>query len=225
MRSSISAALLLVVTGALFACKPAPEPEPVAEEEAAEDTTADSGGSLIEACTIKMASPEANEWTTYWDTSAAPSDGEGPSAAHSLYWGSQEEKAELARTSGAIPLTIRCTADGPPAIAVSLSAYTSTEKEIPMSDGEYEVVGKTQGDLPPGLFMAAPVMFGERIFTVDRGTLNVDHFDSSGVRGRFSLSGTENGEGGESVEIEGSFDIPCRGGTMESACEGTRTER
>lgn len=226
MRSSISAVLLISITGLLFACKKAPEPEqPVAEEESAEETTADTGGEMIEACTIRLSQPDANEWTTYWDTSATPADGEGPSAVHSFYWASEEDKQELALRNAAIPLSVRCTADGPPAISVSISAFTSTGSDIPMDSGEYQVVGKTTGDLPRGLFQAAPVMYGERIFNVTRGTLSIGRFDSSGASGTFRLEGTEEGDGGAELELEGSFDIPCRGGTLENACEANRTVR
>ena len=135
----------------------------------------------------------------------------------------KKSQKSLARGSSALPLSISCTSDGPPAMAVSMAAFTSRAADIPFDGGEYPVVGKSQGEVKPGQFLAAPVMFGERMFEVTRGTLNVDRFDSSGVRGRFRLEGTESGEGGEAFELEGSFDIPCRGGAMESACEANRT--
>jgi hypothetical protein len=227
MRSSISAGLLLVaITGLLFACKKAPPPEPVAqEEEPAEEAAADPTAGMIEACTIRMAQPQANEWTTYWDTAAQPTDGEGPSSAHSEFWANDEEKRSLNRGSTAMPLSIRCSADGPPVIAVALSAFSSTEREIPFDSGEYPIVGKSDGGVPPGQFLAAPVMYGDRMFEVTRGTLNVDRFDSGGVRGRFRIEATETGGSGEEAEIEGTFDIPCRGGPMEGACDGNRTVR
>jgi hypothetical protein len=223
MRLPISAAFLIAMTGVLFACKPAPEPEPVAEEEVAEETTEATGGEMIEACTIKMAQPEANEWTTYWDTSAVLQEGEGPSSARSEFWANEEEQKSLTRGSSALPLSISCTSDGPPAMAVSMAAFTSRVTDIPFDGGEYPVVGKSQGDVKPGQFLAAPVMVGDRIFEVTRGTLNIDRFDSSGVRGRFRLEGTESVEGGAEFELEGSFDIPCRGGSLESACDANRT--
>ncbi|MES1263805.1 MAG: hypothetical protein ABUL69_05575 [Peristeroidobacter soli] len=227
MRSTNFGALLLIaMTGALFACKKAPPPAPVAqEEEASEEAAPDPTAGMIEACTIRMAQPEANEWTTYWDTAAVPLDGEGPSSAHSEFWANDEEKKLLNRGSTAMPLSIRCSADGPPVIAVALSAFSSTEKDIPFDGGEYAVVGKAAGGAQPGQFLAAPVMFGDRMFEVTRGTINVDRFDSGGVRGRFRLEATETGESGAEAELEGTFDIPCRGGPMEGACDGNRTVR
>jgi hypothetical protein len=223
MRSPTSAAVLITITGLLFACKPAPKPEPVAEAAPAEEAAAPTGPEMLEACTIKMSQPEAVDWTTYWDTSAVLTDGEGPSSAHSVFWANDEEKKTLARSSSGLPLSIRCTSDGPPIISISLAAISSTDKEVPMDGGEYTVVGKGQGTVQPGQFLAAPVMFGQRLFEVTRGTLNVDRFDSSGVRGRFRLDGTETAADGAEFELEGSFDIPCRGGAMEGACEANRT--
>jgi hypothetical protein len=176
---------------------------------------------MLEACTIKMSQPEATEWTTYWNTAAVLQDGEGPSSARSEFWANDEEKQALARSSQALPLSIRCSSDEQPTLSISLAAITSTEKEVPMDGGEYTIVGN--GQVQPGQFLAAPVMFGQRMFEVTRGTLNVDRFDSSGVRGRFRLEGTETSGDGAEVELEGSFDIPCRGGSMESACDGNRT--
>ena len=95
MRSHISAAFLIATAGLLFACKPAPAPEPVAEEVVAEEATS-TGGGMIEACNVRMAQPEATEWTTYWNTSAVPQDGDGPSSAHSEFWANEEEP-EVAR--------------------------------------------------------------------------------------------------------------------------------
>jgi hypothetical protein len=222
MRSPISAAVLIATTCLLFACKPATAPGPVAEAAPAEETAAaPTGPGMLEACTIKMSQPEATEWTTYWDTSAVLQDGEGPSSARSEFWANDEEKKALARSSSALPLSIRCSSDSQPTLSISLSAITSTEKEVPFDGGEYTVV--SQGQVQPGQFLAAPVMFGQRMFEVTRGTLNVDRFDSSGVRGRFRLEGTETSGDGAEFELEGSFDIPCRGGSMESACDGNRT--
>jgi hypothetical protein len=195
----------------------------VAQAAPTEEAAAPVGPEMIEACTINMAQPEAIEWTTYWNTSAVLTDGEGPSSGHSEFWANDEEKKSLARSSSALPLSIRCTSNGPPILSISLAAITSTAKEIPMDSGEYAVVGKAQGELQPGQFLAAPVMFGQRLFEVTRGTLNVDRFDSSGVRGRFRLEGTETAGDGAEMELEGSFDIPCRGGAMEGACEANRT--
>ena len=227
MRSSIPAVVLLVaITGTLFACKKAPPPEPVAEqEEPTEEVASDATEGMIEACTIKMAQPEANEWTTYWDTAAVPRDGEGPSSAHSEFWANEEEKKSLNRGSTAMPLSIRCSSDGPPVMSIALSAFSSTEKEVPFDSGDYEIVGKADGDAKPGQFLAAPVMFGDRMFEVTRGTLSVDRFDSGGVRGRFRLEATETGGSGVEAELEGTFDLPCRGGPMEGACDGNRTAR
>jgi hypothetical protein len=227
MRSPISAvvfiATAIAMAGLLLACKPKAEPAPVVAKAPVEEAPAAPGAEMLEACTIKMSQPEVNEWTTYWDTSAVLQDGEGPSSAHSVFWANDEEKKKLARGSSALPLSIRCTSDGPPSFSVSMAAFTSTEKEVPMDSGEYTVVGKAQGQVQPGQFLASSIMLGQRMFEVTRGTLNIDRFDTSSVRGRFRLEGTESGENGAEFELEGSFDIPCRGGSMESACEARRT--
>ncbi len=223
MLSIIRATVLIAATGMLFACKPAPEPEQIVEEDPVEETDSTGSANLIEACTIKMAAPEANEWTTYWDASAVPMNGEGPSSARSSYWATEEERKRFVGSATIVPLSIRCTSDGPPSVSVSISAAGSARRDIPMASAEYSVIGKGDGPVPPGQFAAAKVTLDQRQFTVTRGTLDIDNFDASGVRGRFRLDGQEDGEGGEEFELEGTFDLPCRGGPNEGACEANRT--
>jgi hypothetical protein len=222
MRSPISAAVLIAITGLLFACKPAPAPEPVAEEAPAEDTAGPAAPEMIEACRLSLTEPEPHEWTTYWDTSAVLQNGESPSSAHSFYWASTEEKAELTRRKSAVTLELRCTGSGPPSIAMSLAAFGSSTTDVPQRSGDYTVVGNAD-DLKPGQFLAGRVSLDQRTFVPTGGTITIDRFDMEGVRGSFRLEGKETGENGQDFRLSGDFNIPCRGGNMETLCEANRT--
>jgi hypothetical protein len=222
MRSPISAAVLIAITGVLFACKPAPAPEPVAEEAPPEEAAVAAAPEMIEACRVSMSEPEQHDWTTYWDTSAELQNGESPSSARSVYWASNEEQANLIRSKSAVALDLRCTSAGPPSVAMSLAAYGSSAKDVPFGPGEYTVVGNGQ-ELKPGQFLAGTVSLDQRTFEPAGGTITIDRFDLEGVRGSFRIDGKESGENGEQFRLSGDFNIPCRGGRMEALCEAHRT--
>ncbi len=223
MHTLLRASLVIAVTSMLFACKPKPAPAPVAEAEsaAASKPVADEGstfdGSMIEACDISMSEPESQDWTTYWDAASRSS----PSSARSIYWANEEEKQVLFKRSVPMPLTIQCSNNTSPAINVSFTSPTSKEENVPLVSGQYAVVGKASGAPLPGQFQAGTIVAGERRFEVASGTLQITGFDTYGVRGTFQLQGAEAGENGEAFALEGSFEIPCRGGSMESECDAS----
>ncbi|HEU5134977.1 MAG TPA: hypothetical protein VFU13_07520 [Steroidobacteraceae bacterium] len=220
MPTLLRASLLIVVTSMLFACKPKPAPEQVAEAETAETESAaeeeSSGAStMIEACEISMSEPESEDWTTYWDKASRVS----PSSARSIYWADEEEKQLLLKRSVPVPLAIQCSTDASPKVSVSLSAPTSGEADVPLVAGEYRIVGKSSGRPLPGQFQAENISVGERSFEPVSGTLQITGFDSYGVRGSFQIQGKEAGEEGAAFSLQGTFDIPCRGGNMEGECD------
>lgn len=224
MQTLIRAAVLIAVAGTLFACKPKAEPasgpEALAEAAPAGEANVAATDNLIEACVINMTEPESVRLTTYWDAESLRKNSDSPSSARSIYWASEEEKQSQTR-GGSGPLTIRCKSSDTPAISFTFSAHASTEAEVPLGTGEYEIVDGSQGAAQPGKFVASSVVYdGRRIGSVS-GTLNLDRFDMDGVRGLFRVNGK--GTDGEDFFFEGTFEIPCRGGAMESACESNRS--
>jgi hypothetical protein len=223
MRSIIRATVFLAATGVLFACKPKPEPVEVAEQEdTAEQVDETPAAEMIEACRLALTEPEQHDWTTYWDTSAVLANGESPSSVHSIYWSSPEETTELIRSKSAVTLTLRCTSAGPPSITMSLAALGASTRDVPMSAGDYQVVGNAQ-ELQPGQFLAATVSLDQRTFIPSGGSLTIDRFDMEGVRGSFRIEGKESGDDGVEFRLSGDFNMPCRGGAMESLCEARST--
>jgi len=223
MHTLLRASLVIVVASTFFACKPKPESEPVAEAEPEAEEETVVADTMIEACQVTMTEPESQRWTTYWDASATLPAGPSPSSASSYHWANPDEKALLVKRNAAVPLAILCASNDSPGVYVSLAAFTSGDATIPLASGEYEIVGRVEGELPPGLFQAATIMAGPRRFEAKSGTLDIDNFDMSGVRGSFRIQGTEAGEDGADFTVEGSFDIPCRGGDMENLCEADKT--
>jgi hypothetical protein len=217
MHTLLRSSLVIVVASTLFACKPKPAPEAVAE---AEPETEEEGSlvtdTMIEACQITLSEPESQQWTTYWDAAANPEGGPSPSSARSFHWADPDEKKLLIKQNLTTPLDIICGSNDDPAVYVSLSAFSSGERTIPMAAGSYDIVGKVSDELPPGQFQAGAILVGKDRFEAESGTLTIDRFDMSGVRGSFRIQG-------EDFTLEGSFEIPCRGGSPESLCEADKT--
>jgi hypothetical protein len=163
--------------------------------------------------------PAQHAWTTYWDPRGVALTGEGPSHAHSSYWANAKEKESLKTSNTAIPIDITCRSDGPPAITVSLAAFSSTEKDIPLGVGMYPIVGKQSGTVKAGQVLAGALMYNKSMYDATGGTLKLDRFDKSGVKGSFTITGTELLTGAKPIQIEGTFEIPCRGGILESECK------
>jgi hypothetical protein len=226
MRSFVHAA---IVVGALaiLGCKPKPEPAdlpqaPVADAAPIGEVTSTAVDPRIEACKLRMTAPETHEWTTYWDPEGIASSGEGPNSVHSVYWANAKEKKSLTSTNTAIPLDINCGSEGQPQIAISLAAFSSAAKDVPLAPGTYRIVGKAGGAVKPGEFLAGALLFNKRMFDATGGTLKVEDFDASGVKGSFTIDGRESVSGSAPLHIEGTFAIPCRGGMLESECKANK---
>jgi hypothetical protein len=229
MRSLIPTVLFIAATAVIGGCKPKDKPAPVAAAAPAADAapvgevTSTAVDARLEACKLKVTAPESHEWTTYWDPESIAPDHEGPTSAHSIYWANAKEKGSLRSNKSAIPLDINCGSDTKPDIAISLAAFNSTEKDIPLAPGTYRIVGKQQGEVQPGQFLAGALQFNGRLFDATGGTLKIEDFDSSGVKGSFTIDGKETQAASAKMHVEGTFEIPCRGGMLESDCKANKT--
>jgi hypothetical protein len=177
---------------------------------------------MIEACHIRMTAPEKHEWTTYWDPKGVALAGEGPSQVHSIYWANPEEKASLRDKNTALPIDVTCASDGPPEVAISLAAFSSKEKDIPLKPGTYPIVGKSGAEVKPGEVLAGALTFKRSMFDATSGTLILEKFDMEGVKGSFTINGREALTGAKPIRIEGTFAMPCRGGMFESDCKANK---
>jgi len=227
MRSVIHAGLLVCVTALAVGCSPK-QPAPTADQPitpadaVVAQATSSAVSTQIEACTIQMTAPEKHEWTTYWDPKGVSLSGEGPSHVHSIYWANAEEKESLRDKNTAIPIDITCSSDGPPDVSVSLAAFSSKEKDIPLKPGTYQIVGKSGAEVKPGEVLAGALTFSKGMYDATNGTLKIDKFDMEGIKGSFTINGREALTGAKPILIEGTFAMPCRGGLLESDCKANK---
>jgi hypothetical protein len=218
MRTLTQAMFIVAASAFLFACKPkdqAPEPVASAAEDApAEEPVAEVAEERVEACNLTVTAPEAVEVTTYWNK-----DGGSASRARSIHWANAEEKAAQPTTNPAPPLEIVCGSNDSPRITISLVASQSTDSDVPMSSGSYPIIGKLQAAaVKAGQFELQELSYDGRNFDSRSGTLTVSSFDSRGVEGSFTIDGVEVAENGPPIHVEGTFEIPCHGGSYESEC-------
>jgi hypothetical protein len=224
MRSVIHAGLLFGVAALILGCKPKqPVPTTVEASAPAEVAVARASSTavnpMIEACKIQMTAPEKHEWTTYLNPKDAALPGEGASHVHSIYWANAEEKESLRAKNTAIPIDITCSSDGPPDVSISLAAFSSKEKDIPLKPGTYSIVGKSGAEVKPGEVLAGALTFNKGLYDATDGTLKIEKFDMEGIKGSFSINGREALTGAKPILIEGTFAMPCRGDLFESDCK------
>lgn len=221
MRTVKFATLIVAASATLFGCSSKEEPPataPVAEGTAEpadtqEDAAATAAIDRREACNLTMSAPESADWTTYWLPSG------GANGAQSVHWANEAEKAAQASNFLAIPLEITCASEDSPSISITLSAPNATESEIPMSGGSYPIYGRDQIAIKGAQFMTKALSYNGRSFEARKGTLTISEFTSGRVSGSFTVEGVETGtEDGAPIRLQGTFEFPCRGGLMESAC-------
>jgi hypothetical protein len=186
------------------------------------EVTSSAVDSRLEACKIRMTLPAKHEWTTWWDPEGVALSGEGPSSAHSSHWASHKEKKTLRDNKSAMPLDINCSNDGPPEILVSLAAMSSTEKDLPLGPGTYAIVGKASGEVRPGQIFAGSLAYNKGTYDARGGSLRLDRFDMEGVAGSFVIEGVDALNEARKIRLEGSFQIPCRGGMLETDCKANK---
>lgn len=219
MRTVKFATLVLVASATLFACSKPKEETPATAEAAREDAAPGDAAAAAavdrrEACNLTLTAPENADWTTYWEAS-----GGGGNGAKSVHWANDKEKAAQASNFLAIPLEITCSSGGSPDVSITLSAQNSTETDVPMAPGSYAIWGREQPPVKGGQFLTTSLTFNGRTFDSRSGTITISEFTTEGVKGSFTLDGAEmNVEGTTPIHLEGTFDFPCRGGLMESAC-------
>jgi hypothetical protein len=105
---------------------------------------------------------------------------------------------------------------------VSLAAFSSTEKDLPLGPGSYPIVGKASGEVRPGQFLAGTLAYDQGMYDARGGTLKLDKFDTDGVAGSFVIDGVEALNGSRKIHLEGTFEIPCRGGMLETECKANK---
>lgn len=222
--------LLLGVLALAAGCHPKNPAEPTAGGHTgaaaipAAEVTSSAVDARIEACKLRMTAPAAHEWTTWWDPQGVALSGEGPSSAHSVYWASASERQTLRDNKTAMPLDINCSNDGPPGIIVSLAAMSSGEKDVPLGPGTYAIVGKAGGEVKPGQILAGSLAYGTAEYDARSGTLKLDRFDMDGVAGSFIIDGVDALNGSRKLHLEGTFEIPCRGGMLETECRANKAK-
>lgn len=227
-------ALLLAIAAALAACKPKPETSgPSAEpgESASDDTSSADAApalALLDACKITMSLPEAHEWQTKWDPAHTRTASQNPSGVRSVHWANEQEHKSANEMNNAIPLDLVCSSDedARPRIAISITAFDSTVADIPRAPGKYLIAPKASPNKnKPGEFIVGVGLFGEGMFAAKSGTLELTRFDAQGAAGSFVIDGNEILMGSRPVHIEGTFDIPCRKGLLQGACQSDKAEQ
>jgi hypothetical protein len=226
MAASLAVGLLVAGCGS----KEAPEDETLAQTDtAAQSASAPAGessadpreASYLDACELKMSAPDTREWKTSWDPRGKLNLGEGPSFVHSTYWAKDEDRQMLIESTHP-PLEVVCGfggANGELEISLTLAARGGlTEATVPYSPGTYPIVPrKTGADAPKG-FWAWPFLYGEAMFEATSGTLTITRFDTQGVAGSFHVEGAEQLGAQRRLVLDGTFDMPCRGGLTEDKC-------
>jgi len=227
-------AVALASTAALAACKPKAEgPEPNANSgdlSPAEDRpVADAAPTLalLDACKIKMTQPEPHEWATKWDPAHTRTDGQNPSGVRSIHWADQREQKAANDSNTAIPLDIVCGSDdrAKPTIRFDITAFDSRAADVPLAPGSYRIASKASpARNQPGEFIVGVLLFDEGMFKATSGTLKIERFDMNGVAGSFVIDGNEILMGSRPLHLEGSFDLPCRKGLLQSACQSDKAQ-
>ena len=222
MRTVKFATLVIAASATLFACKPKQEaPAPVAgavtEEAAPAEAAAAAEINRREACNLTLTAPENADWTTYWEP------GGGSNGAKSVHWANDTEKAAQSSNFLAVPLEITCASNDSPSVSITLSAQNSTESDVPMGAGSYPIWGREQPPVKGGQFLTTSLMFNGRTFDSRSGTITISEFTTEGVKGSFTLDGAEmNSAEAAPIHLQGTFEFPCRGGLMESACTASQ---
>ena len=218
--------MLMVCVVSAAGCQPEKPALPVATRAAAPVGNATAGAvrPSIDACHIHMTLPVEHRWTSTWDPQGVEPSGESPSSAHSVYWANAREKETLRANKTAMPLDINCHAPGPPAIGLSLAAFSSSEQDFPLGPGTYRIVGKTGDEVQPGEVLAGALLFDHHEYDATEGTLVIERFDLEGVAGTFRIDGIDSLARNRRMHIEGSFEIPCHGGMLETECRTNKVK-
>lgn len=224
-------AFLVIVSGAVAACGSKPDAEESADAPAADESAPAEGAppalALIDACTVRMTQPDAREWRTKWDPAHTRPDGDNPSGVRSTHWANEAELKSATEMGVVVPLDLVCGSDRDEegSILLNLVAYDSSLTEIPLAPGEYPIAPKASpAKNKPGEFILAGLFLGKSMFEANSGTLKLTRFDGEGVAGSFVIDGNEILMGSRPLHVEGTFDMPCRRGMLQTACESDKAE-
>jgi hypothetical protein len=228
--ATLLAAVLAAAT--LVACKPKTEtPDAASDQPAADAAPAETAApekALLKACTMKMTQPEVHEWTTYWDPAHTRPADENPSGVTSVYWKDENEKKIAADSGTAIPVDLVCGSDDSvePVLKFDITAFDSTAADVPMAPGTYVIAPKASpAKNKPGEFIVGVMLLNKNMFAAQSGTLKIDRFDMEGIAGSFVIDGNEILMGSRPLHVEGTFDMPCRKGMLQSACQSDKAEQ
>jgi hypothetical protein len=185
----------------------------------AEDSTGESAPPVLtrKVCELRLTAPVEKEWVMYWDQEKINAGGGNDSHATSIHWANAQEREALKNNPEA--LGVACRQENDPLLMVVLDSFGSTEKDIPAGPGTYPVVPKSaDGKVKPGTFIAT-VLYESGMFDATGGTITVEKLDTTGVTGTFVVEATEMpAYGNRQFRVEGKFDLPCVGSTLESLC-------
>ena len=95
---------------------------------------------------------------------------------------------------------------------------------MPLGPGTYSIVGKSSGEVRPGQLLAGPLSFNRVMYDATGGSLKLERFNMDGVAGSFVIDAVEEFSRGKPVHLEGRFEIPCRGGMLESECTANKAK-
>lgn len=228
-------ALILVLAGSLFACsKPEPEAPPPAQQgaatvaEDAEQEQAKGLHTLLDACNIELLEPSSIEWDTKWDPAFSRDMSQHPSGVRSAHWANEEELAGLLQGNQAFPFELSCGSDAGSeyTILIEMVALGSSLTDMPLQTGSYPIVAMgSVGQNKPGEMAVGNLQFNGASFQAREGNLTLERFDSEGAAGNFVIEGREAGGENRVIRVEGTFDMPCRLGRMQNACQSNKAER
>jgi hypothetical protein len=175
-----------------------------------------------------MTAPEAHAWKTFWDPAHTQTAGKNPSGVSSFHWANAAEQKSANDMHVAIPFEVGCSSDqhAKPSIAIVIVTYDSKVTDVPMAPGTYPIAAKAgPGKNKPGEFIVRSLNFGESMFEAKSGTLKIERFDAEGAKGSFTIDGNEILFGSRPLHVEGTFDMPCRKGLLQSACKSGKAEQ
>jgi len=228
-------AAILAAAAALCACKPKEE-APTADEASTEAPAAEGEGApetaptlaLLDACKIRMSQPEAHEWDTKWNPAHIQTAGENPSGIRSTHWADENELKSANEMGNVIPLDLVCgNGDGDkPEIKFGITAFDSSMTDVPLGAATYKIAPKASpAKNKPGEFIVGVFLFNDRMFQATSGTLTLERFDMEGAKGSFVIDGSEILTGSRPLHVEGTFDLPCRKGLLQGACQSNMAEQ
>jgi hypothetical protein len=195
-------------------------------QEAASESAAPAEAKSRQVCHIKVTSPEmkeSHEVRTYWNDASVQAGGGNESFAKSIHWGDEKVKETMSRDP--IALTLNCTSREKPEVIVAFQAMGSKMTDIPLGAGTYAIVQNT-GDFKPGTFISLGLFYNDVMFEAKGGSIKLDRLDMNGVAGSFTVDGAEHPNiGTRTIHIEGTFDIPCAGGSLEMLCTAPERRR